>query len=104
MRAPKPRLVAHAALRSTLRAVPSPAFESAACAAPCAAPRVLIAECLEHSSPDVRHAAELAKQKLRDGAGDLADYDARSGARTTRHDPSLLVVGCTSCLPLRSRC
>ena len=39
-----------------------------------------LTKCLEHSSPDVRAAAELAKQKLLDGAGALRDFDARPKA------------------------
>ena len=39
-----------------------------------------LVKCLDHSSPDVRAAAELAKQKLLDGVGGLVNVDARPQA------------------------
>ena len=49
----------------------------------------VLSKCCEHSSPDVRAAAEVAKQKLLDGAGGLVDLDARARAISTNLAPQL---------------
>ena len=49
----------------------------------------ILAKCLEHSSPRVREAAERARAKLLEGAGDLVDAEQRPKAMAAEVAPQL---------------